>query len=267
MEPDLDGKPEDGESDIDQSDFEHDGGCIHMDDLVCDDVSPDHEHGDDCYDWGYVDQNGWEHNEDCIKIPYKPGVFDDNDFGMDAEPGDLDTSLLVDPDEIDYLGTGSPERVDAAPVAANYQDLPATGGLGIGMILLTSMSGIILISNAKKSRVEPFARSVKAKYTYKARKPKPKAYRAAMRSCRTRPKQAIYIGDQIFTDMLGANRAGVISCLVNPISPNEGFEIRIKRPLERLVMKLLIRLSGFVCILRFDGSREWLHAAFFGVGY
>lgn len=98
---------------------------------------------------------------------------------------------------------------------------------------------VILISNAKKSRVGPFARSIKAKYTYKARKPKPKAYRAAMRSCRTRPKQAIYIGDQIFTDMLGANRAGVISCLVDPISPNEGFEIRIKRPLERLVMKLL----------------------------
>lgn len=144
VEPDLDGKPEDGESDIDQSDFEHDGGCIHMDDLVCDDVSPDHEHGDDCYDWGYVDQNGWEHNEDCIKIPYKPGVFDDNDFGMDAEPGDLDTSLLVDPDEIDYLGTGSPERVDAEPAAANCQGLPATGGLGIGMILLTSMSGTVL---------------------------------------------------------------------------------------------------------------------------
>ena len=45
------------------------------------------------------------------------------------------------------------------------------------------------------------------------------------------------MGDQIFTDVIGANRCNMFSILVKPIEEKDYLLTKIKRPLEKLVIK------------------------------
>ena len=93
-----------------------------------------------------------------------------------------------------------------------------------------------LISNNKEKRVAPFAKMVSSPYIYKANKPSKRGYIKAMELLEVKDTQTVFIGDQIFTDILGANSAGVYSILVDPISPKEEIQIVLKRYLERIVL-------------------------------
>ena len=46
----------------------------------------------------------------------------------------------------------------------------------------------------------------------------------------------MFVGDQIFTDVFGANRVGMYTILVNPIHPKEEIQIVLKRYLEKIVL-------------------------------
>jgi len=52
----------------------------------------------------------------------------------------------------------------------------------------------------------------------------------------TKPSNTVFIGDQLFTDVYGANRAGIKSYFVKPIGPKEEIQIVLKRYLERIVL-------------------------------
>ena len=52
----------------------------------------------------------------------------------------------------------------------------------------------------------------------------------------TTKEQTMSIGDQIFTDMWGANRAGIHTVLVKPIGKKEEIQIVLKRYLEKIVL-------------------------------
>ena len=93
-----------------------------------------------------------------------------------------------------------------------------------------------LASNNKEPRVKKFARAVGTKYIYKAGKPKRRGYKEAMKQMGTRAENTVFVGDQIFTDIWGANRAGITSILVKPINPKEEIQIVIKRVPEKLVL-------------------------------
>ena len=66
----------------------------------------------------------------------------------------------------------------------------------------------MLLSNNKEPRVKLFNDVVHVSYIYKAGKPKPGNYRKAMQEMGTDTTNTIFIGDQIFTDVYGANLAG-----------------------------------------------------------
>lgn len=93
-----------------------------------------------------------------------------------------------------------------------------------------------LISNNKEKRVLPFAKAVGSPYIYKADKPSKKGYIKAMNTLNVKREQTFFVGDQIFTDIWGANNAGVYSVLVDPISPKEEIQIVLKRFFERIVL-------------------------------
>lgn len=93
-----------------------------------------------------------------------------------------------------------------------------------------------LISNNKELRVKPFADAVGSKYVYDAHKPSRKNYIRAMELMGTDTGNTYFIGDQIFTDVYGANRAGIPSILVKPIHPKEEIQIVLKRKLEKIVL-------------------------------
>ncbi len=97
---------------------------------------------------------------------------------------------------------------------------------------------VVLLSNNKEPRVQTFCEKVKwATYIYKAGKPNPRNYRKAMERMGTTEENTLFVGDQIFTDVWGANLAGIRSILVKPILPwKEEIQIILKRFMEALIL-------------------------------
>lgn len=93
-----------------------------------------------------------------------------------------------------------------------------------------------LMSNNREARVAPFAQAVDSDYLYKAGKPKKSGYRQAMDKMGTKRAETLFVGDQLFTDIWGANRSGLYSILVEPINPREEIQIVLKRRLEWIVL-------------------------------
>ena len=93
-----------------------------------------------------------------------------------------------------------------------------------------------IISNNKEPRVAPFANLVGSEYIFKAGKPKKTNYIKAMEIMGTDISNTYFIGDQIFTDIYGANRTGIPSILVKPINKKEEIQIVLKRKLEKIVL-------------------------------
>ena len=93
-----------------------------------------------------------------------------------------------------------------------------------------------LLSNNREPRVAAFAKCVGSKYIFKGGKPSIKGYQRAMELMGTSRDTTIFVGDQLFTDVYGANRTGICSYLVKPIHPKEEIQIVMKRYLEAVVL-------------------------------
>lgn len=95
---------------------------------------------------------------------------------------------------------------------------------------------VCFVSNNKEPRVKSFSKPLGAEYIFKAGKPGAAGYVAAMKKMGVTKEQTVSVGDQIFTDMWGANRAGIHSVLVKPIGKKEEIQIVLKRYLEKIVL-------------------------------
>lgn len=93
-----------------------------------------------------------------------------------------------------------------------------------------------LISNNKEKRVKSFNEEIGAPYIYDAHKPSRKNYRKAMEIMGTNERNTAFVGDQLFTDVWGAKRTGMMSILVMPINPKEEIQIVLKRYIEKVVL-------------------------------
>lgn len=93
-----------------------------------------------------------------------------------------------------------------------------------------------LISNNQEPRVKMFNQDIGVDYVYNAHKPSTKNYVKAMEIMGTDKENSLFIGDQLFTDVWGAKRAGIRNILVKPIHPKEEIQIVLKRYLERVVL-------------------------------
>lgn len=88
---------------------------------------------------------------------------------------------------------------------------------------------LFLLSNSRKpGRAQKFAQQLGIPCQGHSGKPKKAGYLKAMERMGAQPEQTVMVGDQIFTDTLGANNAGVIPLLVEPIrlAGNPGRYIR-----------------------------------------
>lgn len=98
-----------------------------------------------------------------------------------------------------------------------------------------------LLSNNKEPRVSSFAKQVKSLYIYKGRKPAAANYGRAMELMGTDTGNTLFVGDQVFTDIYGANRCGIYSILVRPIDPKEEIQIVVKRRFEAIVLYFYLK--------------------------
>lgn len=98
-----------------------------------------------------------------------------------------------------------------------------------------------LISNNQEARVKMFNKDICTKYIYNAHKPSTKNYIRAMEIMGTDRSNTLFVGDQLFTDVWGAKRAGIHNILVKPIHPKEEIQIVLKRYLEKIVLYFYAR--------------------------
>lgn len=94
----------------------------------------------------------------------------------------------------------------------------------------------LLLSNNKEPRVKMFSDAVGSNYIFKAGKPGRRGYLDAMEKMGTHVGNTLFVGDQLFTDVWGAKRTGIVSYLVKPIHPKEEIQIVLKRYLEKIVL-------------------------------
>ena len=91
-----------------------------------------------------------------------------------------------------------------------------------------------VLSNNGVERVGAFQDRVHADLVIpNAGKPKAKAYLQAVEQFGIKKEQALFFGDQLFTDILGGNRAEVATVLVKPMGKEKYFHILLKRILEK----------------------------------
>lgn len=75
----------------------------------------------------------------------------------------------------------------------------------------------IVTNNRGTQRVEAVAKELRIGYIMKAGKPSPKGIKNALERLGQAPENTALIGDQIFTDILAANNAGLLSIIIKPI--------------------------------------------------
>lgn len=96
---------------------------------------------------------------------------------------------------------------------------------------------LIMVSNSKSRRVKPFAEKLGLDYLSLSCKPLPFAFLKAKRKLGLKGRQLAAVGDQLFTDMLGANLAGITPIHVTPIQAENGASFKLRRKLESVLIK------------------------------
>lgn len=91
--------------------------------------------------------------------------------------------------------------------------------------------GLCVVSNSRKPRVAVFCQTYGLPCITRAKKPRSKGIRQCLERFQLQPNQCALVGDQIFTDVLGANCAGVSSFLV-PAIWNHSILLKLRHMLE-----------------------------------
>lgn len=105
---------------------------------------------------------------------------------------------------------------------------------------------LIIFSNSKKPRIKPFKDALNIDASASSKKPLKMKYKKVMQLYHFKDTEIACIGDQILTDVLGANRMGFVSILVNPVSTIDLLGTRIiNRPIERKILKYFAKKGIF----------------------
>lgn len=99
----------------------------------------------------------------------------------------------------------------------------------------TSGISLVIVSNSKRFRIEPFAEKVGLPFVSLAAKPLPNGYIKAAGKLSVPLKKAAIAGDQIFTDVLGAKICGCRTILTEPIKLEDKLSFKIRRKAEKFL--------------------------------
>ncbi|MBI3463901.1 MAG: YqeG family HAD IIIA-type phosphatase [Planctomycetes bacterium] len=100
---------------------------------------------------------------------------------------------------------------------------------------------LCILSNGRTRRIEQVARTLELPFVGQAFKPLPCGCTLGLRKLKLRPEQAAVVGDQLFSDILAGKLSGLFTILVRPTDPREPYFTRLKRPLERWVLRRIER--------------------------
>lgn len=104
---------------------------------------------------------------------------------------------------------------------------------------------VILFSNSPKSRLKPFKDELQVDCSASSKKPNPKKFLQVLNIYGFGVSEVAIIGDEILTDIVGGNKIGITTILVNPIGKKDFFLARIRRRIEKRIMKKLRKKDLF----------------------
>lgn len=98
---------------------------------------------------------------------------------------------------------------------------------------------VVICSNNYKKRIRPFSDIVGLDCVAMSLKPFPFGFNRAKKKLGQHPKSVVVVGDQVYTDVLGANLAKMKSILLTPRCEEKGVTITLRRKMEVGVRKKL----------------------------
>lgn len=104
---------------------------------------------------------------------------------------------------------------------------------------------ILILSNNNKERVVPVASKLKVDYLFKAGKPEAISFDRALDILKAKKENAVMIGDQMLSDIKGANEYGIYSVLVDPVSNKYDIKTGTSRILQNIMTKRLEKRKIF----------------------
>lgn len=94
-----------------------------------------------------------------------------------------------------------------------------------------------ILSNNGEERVIKVARLLDIPYVHRAQKPRRSGFEKALALMEVPASQTAVVGDQIFTDIWGGNRAGLYTILVQPLAWREFMGTKISRMAEFFILR------------------------------
>ncbi len=105
---------------------------------------------------------------------------------------------------------------------------------------------LFVFSNSPKKRVKIFSEKLGIPYYYSTFKPFMRNFKKVMFENDLDINEVAIIGDQLLTDILGGNRVGITTILINPVSTIDPFGVRINRFIERILRKKFLKYDLFI---------------------
>lgn len=103
----------------------------------------------------------------------------------------------------------------------------------------------LLLTNNSEQRVKRFIQRIDTLYLCEAGKPRPEGYGKAAELLGLEREELVCIGDQVFTDILGANRSEMASILVKFIRLDQEKKLGKRRWLEKVILDFYRRNPSF----------------------
>lgn len=104
---------------------------------------------------------------------------------------------------------------------------------------------LIIFSNSGKMRLKPFKEELEVDCAFSCKKPMRKKFDVILKEYRFSISEVVIVGDNIVTDVLGGNKVGITTILVNPISNKERLCTKPLRIYEKRIIKLLAKKELF----------------------
>ena len=97
----------------------------------------------------------------------------------------------------------------------------------------------IIISNSRKKRVAPFKEELNVDSCYSSLKPSKRKYKKILKMFNFDYSEVAAVGDQILTDVFGANRCGITSIFVDKLTEEEMVWTKLNRKIEKYILNSL----------------------------
>ncbi len=96
-----------------------------------------------------------------------------------------------------------------------------------------------ILTNSRRKNIESFIESLPFPHIFNANKPMTNGFEKMAEELGVSPEEIAMVGDQLLTDVLGANRAGMYTIRVDPLDPSKEYKFtKINRILERILLTL-----------------------------